>query len=362
MKAILRSMAVVVGVPTLLAAVYFGLVASDVYVSEARFAIRSTKAGSAVGGLDALLSSPIVASASKETMVVMDFARSQDMLRRVQSELDLRAHYANGRVDPLSRLDEDASQEELLDYFSKRVRLRTDSDGDVVTLTARAYEPAVAQRIATLVIELSEHLVNDMSVRMEEDALSTARAEVERAASNVREASASVTAFRETNVSLDPAAESSAFIGIVSSLEKELVDTRATLIERLAYMRAESPTVVSLRNRVVALERQLSLEKGRMAGGEGRQMNGLIESYQPLILEQEIAQQRYASALSSLELARIEAQRQKQYLVTFVRPNLPDEALEPRRFNRILTVLVFSFLAYLVGGLMWSALKDHVGR
>ena len=91
-------------------------------------------------------------------------------------------------------------------------------------------------------------------------------------------------------------------------------------------------------------------------------MGGLIEAYQPLILNQELAAQQYASALSSLELARIEAQRQKQYLVTFIQPSLPDEAIEPHRLNRIITVMVFSFLAYLLFGLMWSALKDHIGR
>ena len=91
-------------------------------------------------------------------------------------------------------------------------------------------------------------------------------------------------------------------------------------------------------------------------------MNNLIESYQPLMLEQEMAQQQYASALTSLEVARVEAQRKKQYLITFIQPNLPDQAVEPRRFNEVLTVMLFSFLLYMIGGLMWSALKDHIGR
>lgn len=362
MSAILRSLCVAVGVPTLLACLYFGLVASDLYVSEARFAIRSAKAGSASGGLSVILSSPIVSSGSKEDLVVVDYARSQDMLQSIQNEVDLRAHFSAGSIDVLSRLDEDASQEELLAYFSKHVRLASDSSSGVITLTARAFDPATAQRLAELVIELSERLVNDMSSRMEEDALSTARAEVERAAGKVRDASLSMSAFRDVNLSLNPAAESSALLGIVSGLETQLVETRAQLTERLAYMRADAPEVVSLKNRANALERQLALEKGRIAGGDGRQMNSLIERYQPLVLEQEIARQQYASALSSLELARIEAQRQTQYLVTFIRPNLPDEALEPARMNRILTVVVFSFLIYLLGGLMWSALKDHIGR
>lgn len=363
MQAIFRSLAIVVGVPTLLAVLYFGVFASDIYVSEARFAIRSAKAGGSVNGLSAILSSPIVSGSSNETDVVVDYVHSQDMLEKVSRSLDVRAHFSQNTIDPLARLDEDASQEKLLQHFADHVSLVTDGSSGVVTLTTRAYDPETAQRLGSLVIDLSENLVNTMSARIEEDALDSARAEVELAAEKVRAASVSVTAFREDNVSLNPAAESNALLSIVSGLETQLVSTRASLSEKLAFMRADAPEVISLRNRIKALERQLSIEKGRLSGGESDSaLSGLIESYQPLILEQEIAQQQYTSALSSLELARIEAQRKKQYLVTFIQPSLPDEALEPRRLNRILTVAVFSFLIYLIGGLMWSALKDHIGR
>ena len=90
-------------------------------------------------------------------------------------------------------------------------------------------------------------------------------------------------------------------------------------------------------------------------------MNQLISDYQPLALDQELAQQQYASALTSLELARIEAQRKKLYLVTFVKPGLPEEALKPERILKIMTTFVYAFLLFSIGGLMWSALRDHVG-
>jgi len=172
-----------------------------------------------------------------------------------------------------------------------------------------------------------------------------------------------MTRFQNANASLNPAAESSAILSVVTGIETKLVEARAALSEKRAYMRDSSPEVVTLKNRVNALARQLRLEKGRVVGDgeQGQQMNNLIESYQPLLLEQEMAQQQYASALTSLEVARVEAQRKKQYLITFIQPNLPQEALEPRRITEIVTVLLFSFLAYLIGGLMWSALKDHIG-
>lgn len=362
MNAMVRSLLVVVGIPTLVATIYFGLFASDIYVSESRFAIRSAKSGSSTTGLAAILSSSVVSGGGQDTSVVADYTHSQDMLKRVSEKLDIARHYTSTDVDILSRLDDDATQEEILDYFKEHVVMMRDTSSDVLTLKVRAFEPRIAQQLSELVIELNEELVNTLSSRIEEDALQTARDEVQRASEKVHEASSQITRFQNDNSSLNPAAESSAILGMVTGIETKLIEARAELSEKLAYMRESSPDVITLKNRVNALSRQLRLEKGRVVGGDGGQMNNLIESYQPLMLDQEMAQQQYASALTSLEVARIEAQRKKQYLITFIQPNLPDQALEPRRFSEIMTVMVFSFLLYLIGGLMWSALKDHIGR
>ena len=52
----------------------------------------------------------------------------------------------------------------------------------------------------------------------------------------------------------------------------------------------------------------------------------------------------------------------KQDLITFASPSLPDSSTEARRLIKILTVMIYSFLAYLIFGLLWSALKDHMGH
>ena len=80
MKAILKTLATVVGVPTLIAALYFGLVASDVYVSESRFSVRTAKSSPSFGGLGALLAAPGITGGSHESLVVVDYTESLDML------------------------------------------------------------------------------------------------------------------------------------------------------------------------------------------------------------------------------------------------------------------------------------------
>ncbi|MFT6874694.1 MAG: capsular polysaccharide transport system permease protein [Granulosicoccus sp.] len=362
MKAILKTLGTIVGVPTLFAIIYYGFMASDMYVSEAKVAVRSAKSGLSTNGLTALLSSPVLSSGGQDSMVVMDYVSSLDIVDKLRDRADFIQHYSSENIDYVSRLKNDATRQEILRYYLKRVNVQRDMMSDVLTVKVRAFSPEMAQQIASLIIELNEELVNTLSNRMEEDAIRSARTEVDRAVTHLRKTALDINHFQSVNDSISPQDESIALFGRLSVMESRLSETRATLSETLAYMREDSADVVVLKNRINALERQLSLEKGRVTGEGKDDLGRLVGNYQPLILEQEIAQQGYASSLASFEAARIDAQRKKQYLITFVEPNLPDAASEPRRFVKIVTVMVYSFLAYLIFGLLWSALKDHMSH
>lgn len=362
MKTILKALATVVGIPTLIAAIYFGLIASDMYVSEAKVAVRSAKSGLSTNGLTALLSSPVLSSGGQDSLVVLEYSNSLDILEQLRDRVDFVEHYSNPDIDFLSRLDADATLDEMLDYYLERVSIQRDVSSDVLTVKVRAFTPEVAQEIASLIIELNEQLVNELSSRMEEDAMASARSEVDRAVSHLRQTAQDINRFQAANDSVSPKDESLALFGRLSAIEARLSETRATLSETMAYMREDSADVVVLKNRIQALQRQFDREKGRVTGSGENNLGSLVENFQPLVLEQEIAQQGYAASLASLEAARIDAQRKKQYLITFIEPSLPDAAREPRRFIKILTVMVYSFLAYVIFGLLWSALKDHMGH
>lgn len=362
MNPILRSLALIVGVPTFVAMIYYGFIASNIYVSESKFAVRSAQGTTSLGGLGALLSSSSLPSSGQDATVVVEFTRSLDMLRRLAERVDLVSHYSDSSVDFLARLPSNPDQSQVLDYLKDRIRIDRDSLNDVITLQVRAFDAQTARDINREIIALNEVLVNDLSARIEQDAMQTARDELKIAVDRVRSTAQDINRFQRQNDSVSPSDESVALFGRVSAIESRLSETQAELSELLTFMREDSADVVSAKNRIEALRKQLAVEKGRITDGGDSSLGKLVESYQPLVLEQEIAQQQYASALAALEAARADAQRQKQYLVTFVQPSLPDVSVEPHRLFGVLTVMIFSFLAYLIGGLLWSALRDHLGH
>ena len=354
-----RAFLMAVGVPTLTAALYFGLIASNIYVSETRFAIRSSDDSPASGLLASMLGASSASSSGDDSNIVRDYILSRDMLVELEERLSLRAHYSSESVDAFSRLSKDASEEAFLDYY--RTMVEVTMEFDITTLSVRAFEPELAQNIGENLIALSEALVNGLSDRIIKDTLRFARTEVDLAESRVKHASDAVTLFRKERQSIDPGEETSAVLGIVTMLEGAVANARAELAQAETFMRRDSAQVRNLRARVAAVERQVTLERQRLAGEDGSDLTRLIEGYEPLILDQKLAEQRYASALISMEVSRAEAQRKQRYLVAFIAPQMPDEAVEPRRLLKVATVFAAATLIFGVGGLVMAAIEDHAG-
>ena len=359
--AILRSFLIMVGLPTALTGTYYGVVASDVFVSETRYAIRTGEQAPAAGLLASMLGPAATTRAGDDASIVRDYILARDMLDELDRRLDLRAHYAAATGDPLSRLRPDATEEEFLEYYREQVEVDVETGTDITVLKVRAFDAETAREIAGEIIELSERLVNRMSERITDDTLRFARRELAQAETLIREANQAVTRFRNESRSIDPGEETSAVLSIITALEGQLAGAQTELLETESIMRSDSVQVKTLQNRVAALTQQVERERARLASESGSDLTRLIDGYAPLLLDQELAQHRYTSALASLEVARADAQRKQRYLIPFVKPSLPDEAIEPERLMNTLIVFFAASLIYGIGALMVASVYDHMG-
>ena len=359
--AILRPFLIMVGLPTALTGFYYGLAASDVFVSETRYAIRTGEQAPVTGLLANMLGPAATTRAGDDASIVRDYILARDMLDELDRRLDLRGHYAADTIDLLSRLWPDATEEEFLEYYRDKVEVKVETGTDITVLTVRAFDAGMAQRIAGEIIDLSERLVNRMSERITDDTLRFARRELEQAEALVREANRAITRFRNESRSIDPGEETAAVLSIVTALEGQLAEAKAALLETESIMRSDSVQVKTLENRVAALTQQVESERARLASEGGSDLARLMDGYAPLLLEQELAQHRYSSALASLEVARADAQRKQRYLIPFVKPALPDEAIEPERAMNTLIVFFAATLIYGIGALMLASIYDHMG-
>ena len=69
-----------------------------------------------------------------------------------------------------------------------------------------------------------------------------------------------------------------------------------------------------------------------------------IAEYERLMLQQEFSVRSLAQAVAALELARVDARRQQMFLERVVEPGVPDQAMEPRRWRNVFTVLGYNVI------------------
>ena len=349
-------------VPTFLSLIYFGLWASPMYIAEARFAVRGADNGIIdTGGLASMLL-PAGSAIGTDVNIVTEYIQSPDIMEAVDKELHIFEHFASHDYDIISRLEGDATRDERLSYWQWAVKPSLDPETGIVALSVKAYEPDVAKKLAEAVLAKSEALVNAMSRRAQDDAITLAMREVKTAEGRVSKAQEAMRSFRDRSGMLDPTSTAGGLQGIVSELESEVVKTKAQIAEASTYMSKDAPALVGLRARLAAVEKQLAAEKLRLAGAsKSGSMTSIAGEYEDLQIESEFARQQLVSAMTSLEAARVKAEAQSRYVVAFQVPVLPDESLYPRPFLFTLFVFVGALVIVGISSLIIAAVREHAG-
>ena len=349
----------VVGLPTLLTAIYFLLIATPRYVSEARFVVRAASQEQP-SGLGVALQGVGLSAAATDSFAVHEYIESRDSLADVKRRYDVAAMLRARGADPLSRYPrpgESESNESLFKGFQRFVTVGYETSSGISTLRVEAFRPEDAQRLAVALLDGGERLVNQLNERASSRAVEDAERSAVEAEARLNAIQTRLTNYRNQEGMIDPtisATEGSALIG-------QLLSTVATLRAERAELSGQapnSPQLPLIDARIAAFERQIDLERGKIAGTQGS-LATKISGYEALALERELADRALGAASTALDTARVDARRQKLYLERIVNPGIPDRPSEPKRLLAILAVFITSLLVYGIGWLVWAGLREH---
>lgn len=361
-KGVNRLFLYTVVIPTLISIIYFGLIASDVYISESRFVVRSPDKQS-MTGLGALLQGSGFARAQDDSFAVHDYILSRDALQNLNRQFALNKIFSSDHIDPFSRfgaLDWDTSFEALLRYYQKHVTVETDTTSSISTLTVNAYTSQDAYRINESLLEMSEKLVNQLNERGRQDMIRFATAEVTTAEQKAKTAALAVSRYRNQKNIFDPIGQSALQLQLISKLQDQLIATK-NQFSQIRSLTRDNPQIPALQKQITSLEADISNETAKVAGSGGSLSNKAVE-YERLKLESMFADKQLAGAFASLEQARNEALRKQFYLERIVQPNKPDTAIEPRRVRAILATFALGMLMWGVLSIMVAGVREHHDR
>jgi capsular polysaccharide transport system permease protein len=354
--------------PSLITAFYFYGIAAPQYVSEARFIVnsRGSDGGAQAAAMRAagagLLGGLGGGMSGGEANSIRNFLTSLDAIMQAHESLDLVELWRRPEADFLARLWF-TEPERIARFYNHMVNVTLDPMTGVTTLRVRSFRPEDSRELAETLLISAETLVNRLSERARGDTLRLAQNEVEIAERRVQESSTSLIRFREQQKELDSAGAAQAAVVLRGQFEGSLAQARAELTERLQFMRPDNPALQATRNRIEALERQIAAERSRHTDTTSNLGGAILVSqlaeYERLMLEREFSNKQLASATASLEVARVEAQRQQLYLSRIVQPNLAVYALYPRSFTTTASILLGLAIAYGIGWLLIVGMREH---
>ncbi|WP_430233572.1 hypothetical protein [Paraburkholderia tropica] len=358
-KGINKLFAITVVLPTTLGVLYYGLIASDVYVSESRFVVRSARQQTQTSVVGALLQGTGFTQAQNDTYPVIDYIQSRDALRTLNANDYIRNTYSK-EGDFISRFHTfyDGSFEALWKYYGKNiVTVTLDPTSSITTLQTRAYSATDAERINSRLINVSEELVNKLNARAASDTIQFAQGQVELAAEKSKAAAAALAAYRSSHTVFDPDKQSALQLQQVTALQAQLFAAQSQLTQ-LQTVSPQNPQVPVLTAYIETVKKQIQAATGDVTGGQ----NSLAQkaaAYERLQLDSDFADKQLAAALTAVQGARAEAEKKQLYLEVLVQPNTPDIALEPERIRGILAIFCVGMIAWAVLTLLIASIREH---
>jgi capsular polysaccharide transport system permease protein len=346
--------------PTLLSVLYFGVLASDVYVSESRFIVRSPDkpASSGVGLL--LKSAAGFSTAGDEIYAAQNFVNSRDALQSIDKGSAFRTAYTRPGIslfDRFNPLGFAGSFEEMYEYYLGKVTAAQDSESSIITLTVKAFTPQDARDINERLLDLAEATVNRLNDRARGDLIRTSTKEVVEAKLRAQAAALALSAFRNREGVVDPEKQATVQIQMVSKLQDELIAIQSRLAQ-LRSVAPSNPQIGVLQAQAGSLAAAIDAEVGKVAG-DRRSLSSRAAQYQRLQLESQFADRQLAVAMASQQDAENEARRKQAYVERIVEPNMPDYAIEPRRIRGVISTLLFSLIVWGVLSMMLAGVREH---
>lgn len=355
-------------IPAFIATIYLAFLASDQYLVETRFAVRSAPGEASSdsdlkSALTNLTSGGTPTMATQDAYIVASYLQSRAAIQDLEKKgFDLKAMFRRAGVDFYARLKKDASAEDFEIYWKSMVSTAVDGPSGIVTLFVRAFHPEDAKKISHGLIEVGESLVNTLSERARQDTLQKAEDEVRRAEARLRQSLVDLRRFRDEEGFLDPVKAAGNTSTLMLSAMSDRIKTQNDLFVAERALGPNAPSIVTLRARLTTIDQQIDKLKSSLTSTDSNAnpVSAALLRFEELEVQRVFAEKLYGLAQNGLERARQRADRKQIYISVFVPPMLPEEARYPERITYPLIILVILIIVWGIFALTCAAVEDHL--
>ena len=345
--------------PTIVLAIYYGFIASDVYTSESKFVIRSPNQRS-VSGIGMLLQNIGFNASSDDSYLVRDYLSSRDAVQNLKAKLDIQTKYSAKSVDVVSRFGtiKEPTFENFYEYFNKKIKVVYDPASSISSLQIEAYTAKDAQNINEELLKMSEEVINRINNNAKNDILVASEKEVQEAQEVSAKAAEALAKYRVKNDVFNPEGQSAIVLQEISKLQDALIQAE-TQLTQAREITPENPQIKAMETRIKSLKKSIADKSKLVTGPSDISFSNRSVEYQRLQLEKELADKQLASAMATYEQSKNDFNKKQLYLERLAMPSLPDEATKPKRFKDTLSGFVFGLLLWGVVRLFVAGVREH---
>ena len=348
--------------PTFMIGWYFYNIATPMYATNSEIVIQQAQPqGGGSQGLATLFQGTSMAT-QQDSIAVQSYLASREAMLRLDADHGFKEHFSDPNIDSIQRLEEGATNEQAFGLYSDHVKISYDPTEGLIRMEVIAADPVKSYEFSEALISYAEEQVDQLTARLREDQMRGALQSYEDAEQRRADALATWLAIQQDVRQIDPQSESSARMSQINSLESEKQRLELVLQSRLNVSRPSEVQVQALRDQIANIEDLIMDLRDQLVGGEGSQVSLAARNTELRTAEENYSFQTamVQQALTQMETARIEANRQVRYLSQSVRPVIPDQATYPRAFeNTVLAFLIFSGI-YLMISITAAILREQV--
>ena len=349
-----------VAVPTICSVIYFGLIASEQFISQSSFVVRSPKNQASLSGLGAILQNSGFSRSQDDIYTVQEYMQSRSSLDALMKKMPVRQFYET-KGDIFSRYNAfglTGENEAFYQYYREKIGIHFDSVSGLSNLNVTSFDAEESKKINEALLKQGEALINQLNERARKDTIRYAEEVVASAEKQVKEASSQLTKFRIKNGIFDLKAQSDVQLGLVSKLQDELIVIQ-TQLDQVKAITPENPQISGLTAREKSLRQEIARQLRAISGGGDHSLSSQASEYQRIYLENELAEKQLAAAITSLENAKAEADRQQLYLEVISQPSKPDLAQKPTRLYNIVATFIIGLIIYGIASLLSASIREH---
>lgn len=346
---------------SVLAAIYWGIIASDRYVSEAHVIIQSTDMATGQSfDFGSLLAGIGQGDNRMDQMLLRDRLLSVDMLKILDAKLHLRSHYSDKSRDIISRMwAKDVPQEWFYHYYRSHVSIEFDEYAGVLVISAEGFDPKTAHAIVAALVEEGGRTMNEMAHSLAREQVAFVETQVHKVAKQFQQARLAVIAYQNKKGLVSPKDTATSLFNTIEHLRGQQTNLQAQRNVFLGYLAPQAPAIVELDLQLAAIQEQIKKEEAQLTAPKGNTLNSVVEEFERLQLAAGFAEDVYKTALVVLEKSRMEATRTIKRISVIQTATLPQYPEQPRRIYNIVVFVLLALISAGIISLLAAIIRDH---